>query len=145
PVPDPPADAERVLRSLETEAIPTYAVTTGHLLVWGDGGQVSARAVWPPTDRVAGRGLGANNGSVVLDVTAEDVRMLFTGDIEPEAARGIRRELAGERFDVLKVAHHGSAAQDASLVTGLGARAALIGRGPANSFGHPSRPLPGPL
>ena len=145
PVRDPPADAERVLRSLETERIPTYAVTAGDLLVWGDAGQVSARVVWPPTDRAAGRGLGANNGSVVLDVTVEDVRMLFTGDIEPEAARGIRRELAGERFDVLKVAHHGSAAQDASLVTGLAARAALIGVGADNSFGHPSRTLLGLL
>jgi competence protein ComEC len=145
PVRDPPADAERVLTALATEGIPAYAVTAGDQLVWGDAGQVRAEVVWPPAARAARGGLGANSGSVVLDLTASGVRMLFTGDIEPEAARGVRRELAGERFDVLKVAHHGSAAQDEPLVTGLGARVALIGVGADNSFGHPSRTALGML
>ncbi|USQ77274.1 ComEC/Rec2 family competence protein [Ornithinimicrobium cryptoxanthini] len=153
PVRDPPADAERVLASLQAENIPTYAVTSGDQLVWGDAGRVRAQVVWPPSrpsispgggaptpgGREPDLGRGANNGSVVLDLTVDGVRMLFTGDIEPEAARGVRRAVAGERFDVLKVAHHGSAAQDDGLVTGVGATVALIGVGEDNTFGHPSR------
>lgn len=154
PVRDPPADADKVLGRLTAENIPTYAVTSGDQLVLGDRGQVRAEVVWPPRhlSAVPGEaaapdpgggernpGLGANNGSVVLDLTVDGIRMLFTGDIEPEAARGVRRALAGERFDILKVAHHGSAAQDKALVTGVGATVALIGVGGDNTFGHPSR------
>ena len=148
PVRDPPAEAEEVLADLRDHSIPTYAVTAGDSLVWGDAGQVRAEIVWPPADRAAAGSLGPNDASVVLDlrVDASDpasdedgVRILFTGDIEPLAARGVRATLEGERFDVLKVAHHGSAAQDEALVTGVSADVALIGVGEDNTFGHPSR------
>lgn len=151
PVRDPPAEAEAVLGDLAAVGVPTYAVTSGDSLVWGDSGQVRAEVVWPPPERAGAGSLGANDASVVLDLTAtppgvshedqpaDGIRMLFTGDIEPVAARGVRRALAGEHFDVLKVAHHGSAAQDEALVAGVGAAVALIGVGEDNTFGHPSR------
>ncbi|WP_256837843.1 ComEC/Rec2 family competence protein [Ornithinimicrobium faecis] len=157
PVRDPPADADQVLADLAAANIPTYAVTSGDSLVWGDSGQVRAEVVWPPPERAGSGSLGANDASVVLDLTVstatgdlpqaggrgaepgDGIRMLFTGDIEPGAARGVRRALAGAQFDVLKVAHHGSAAQDESLVTAIGATVALIGVGADNTFGHPSR------
>lgn len=139
PVRDPPGIAEEVLADLAGAGIPTYAVTSGDLMVWGDLGQVSAEVVWPPPERAGSGALGANDASVVLDLRAGGTRMLFTGDIEPAAARGVRRALPGQRFDVLKVAHHGSAAQDEALVTGVGATLALIGVGEDNTFGHPSR------
>lgn len=153
PVRDPPEEADRVLSALAVEGIPTYPVTAGDRLAWGAAGRVTAEVVWPPAERAGSGFLGANDGSVVLDVgvdvshpgqdasTAQGagVRVLFTGDIEPRAARGVRRALEGQRFDVLKVAHHGSAAQDEALVTGLAATVALIGVGEDNTFGHPSR------
>lgn len=151
PVRDPPGDAEQVLADLSAAGVPTYAVTSGDSLAWGDSGQVSAEVVWPPPERAGSSSLGANDASVVLDLTVSrgsgdlggepgaGIRMLFTGDIEPAAARGVRRALGGARFDVLKVAHHGSAAQDEALVTGVGAAVALIGVGEDNTFGHPSR------
>lgn len=144
---DPPAEATAALAMLADEGVPTHAVTAGDSFVWGDAGRVRADVVWPPAERVEAGSLGANDASVVLDLRVRrdtdpadpGVRILFTGDIEPVAARGVRRALEGERFDVLKVAHHGSAAQDEALVTGLGARVALIGVGEDNTFGHPSR------
>ncbi|WP_237565362.1 ComEC/Rec2 family competence protein [Ornithinimicrobium cavernae] len=157
PVRDPPAEAADVLEQLAGAGIPTYAVAAGDRLVWGDSGQVSADVVWPPAEEAGGLSLGANDGSIVLDLTVaappgtsaagiapgggglDRVRVLFTGDIEPAAARGVRRALTGQRFDVLKVAHHGSAAQDEALVTGAAAAVALIGVGEDNTFGHPSR------
>ncbi len=151
PVRDPPAEAAVVLGQLAKAQVPTYAVTSGDHLVWGADGQVRASVVWPPAASAGGLALGANDASVVLDLTvapagargqqepADGIRLLFTGDIEPTAARGVRRALAGAQFDVLKVAHHGSAAQDEALVTGVRARVALIGVGEDNTFGHPSR------
>ena len=44
-------------------------------------------------------------------------------------------------MDVLKVPHHGSRHQDLGLLTGLGARAALVSVGADNDYGHPSEPL----
>lgn len=148
PVRDPPADAQEVLDALAAQEIPTYAVRAGDVLAWGEGAdQVSgtavpavvAQVVSPPAEQAGGLALGANDGSLVLDLTVAGTRILFTGDIEPQAARGVRRALAGQRFDVLKVAHHGSAAQDEALVAGVSARVALIGVGAENTFGHPSR------
>ena len=145
PLQEPPRDAERVLRRLSAEGIPVRAVTAGEQLQLGGGSTgsapVRADVVWP-TEAAAGLtgrpGWGANDASLVLDLTAGDTRMLFTGDIEPRSAAAVRRALAGETFEVLKVAHHGSAAQDDALVTGARARVALIGVGADNTFGHPS-------
>jgi competence protein ComEC len=44
----------------------------------------------------------------------------------------------GRDYDVLKVAHHGSAAQDDRLVRDARAEVALIGVGADNTFGHPA-------
>ena len=64
--------------------------------------------------------------------------MLLTGDVEPEAARAVRDVVVGRDYDVLKVAHHGSAAQDEELVRGARAEVAIIGVGADNTFGHPA-------
>ena len=40
--------------------------------------------------------------------------------------------------DVLKVPHHGSRYQDPGLLTGLGARVALVSVGADNDYGHPA-------
>lgn len=133
PVRDPPVEAERTLALLAEAGVPTHEAVAGQQLAWPG---VRAEVVWPSAQ--TGGGVGANDGSLVLDVTVDETRVLFTGDIEELAARQVGRALAGERFDVLKVAHHGSAVQDTDLVEGIGARVALIGVGADNTFGHPS-------
>jgi len=133
PVRDPPEEAARTLDLLEEAGVPTYPALAGDQLDWQG---VSARVLWPlPTTTAR---TGANDGSVVLDLTSGRTRILFTGDIETMAAAGVRRAVAGERYDVLKVAHHGSAVQDRELVDGLGVWVALIGVGADNTFGHPA-------
>ncbi|MFE2345970.1 ComEC/Rec2 family competence protein [Kitasatospora cineracea] len=58
------------------------------------------------------------------------------------ADRGVARSGPGPpgvgRVDVLKVAHHGSANQDWSLMAALRPRLALISCGAGNSYGHPA-------
>ena len=81
----------------------------------------------------------ANNASLVLLVEVRGVRMLLSGDIEPEAQAMLARTLPDPRVDVLKVPHHGSRYQDPHLLTGLGARLAVVSAGAENDYGHPAR------
>ncbi|KHL12075.1 competence protein ComEC [Mumia flava] len=83
-------------------------------------------------------GTAVNDTSVVLLARTRGVSVLLTGDIEPDAQRRLRLAHPGLRVDVLKVAHHGSAAQDPALLRSLGARWAVIGVGADNTYGHPA-------
>ena len=62
----------------------------------------------------------------------------MAGDMEPEAQQALAAALPGLRVDVLKVPHHGSRYQDPALLTGLGARLALVSVGRDNDYGHPA-------
>lgn len=130
---DPPAEADRALQALAGAGVPTHVVAAGDRLGWGE---AQADVVWPSPQLTSA--IGANDASIVLDLTVRGTRVLFTGDIEELAAAQVGQALAGEHFDVLKVAHHGSAVQDRDLVEGIGARVALIGVGSDNTFGHPT-------
>jgi competence protein ComEC len=78
-----------------------------------------------------------NDASVVLLVETAGIRMLLSGDIEPPAQAALLGENLGA-VDVLKVPHHGSRYQDEELLTGLGARIALVSVGEDNDYGHPA-------
>jgi len=81
---------------------------------------------------------GPNNASVVLLVEVRGVRMLLTGDVEPEAQADLAETLPGLRVDVLKVPHHGSRHQDHDWLVSLGARVAVVSAGADNDYGHPA-------
>jgi competence protein ComEC len=73
---------------------------------------------------------------VVLVATVNGVRLLLTGDVEPEAqhvlvANGV------PPVDVLKVPHHGSKYQDGAFLAAADAEIALVSVGIDNSYGHP--------
>ena len=85
-----------------------------------------------------------NNASLVLR-GPPGMRLLLLGDVEPGAAHqvllALRRDPAyarDPRFDVLKVAHHGSRLQDPQLVAAAHAGVALISVGAGNTYGHPA-------
>lgn len=104
-------------------------------------GDLTLTAVWPPPSAPAagpGDGSTANDASVVLLAEARGVRMLLTGDVEPEGQAAIARTWPGLRVDVLKVPHHGSRYQDEAWLVGLDARVALVSVGADNHYGHPA-------
>jgi competence protein ComEC len=104
-------------------------------------GDVTLQALWPPPDSpTAGPGDGstANEASVVLLVEVHGVRMLLSGDVEPEGQEALAAALPGLRVDVLKVPHHGSRYQDEDWLLSLGARVALVSVGADNDYGHPA-------
>jgi competence protein ComEC len=78
-----------------------------------------------------------NDASLVLLVEVRGVRLLLSGDVEPDAQAALLREPLGQ-VDVLKVPHHGSDHQAPQLLTSLGARVALVSVGEDNDYGHPS-------
>jgi competence protein ComEC len=64
--------------------------------------------------------------------------MMLTGDIEPAAQRALLARGSVPPVDVLKVAHHGSAAQERRLLAAADPRVALISVGDDNDYGHPA-------
>lgn len=106
-------------------------------------GDVSWTVVGPTPDMSAGDepasdGAAVNNTSVVLLAEVRGVRILLTGDVEPEAQQAVLDATSDLEVDVLKVPHHGSASQDPDLFAEVDARFALISVGADNDYGHPA-------
>jgi len=143
---DPPEQADLVLRTAvgHRVRVPEY----GETRVIGD---VTLQVLAPVPGTVtheeaaAGEGSGPNNASIVLLVEVAGIRLLLTGDVEPDAQRAIARAWPGLQVDVLKVAHHGSRYQYLPWLLGLGARLAVVSVGADNDYGHPSPETLGPL
>jgi competence protein ComEC len=81
-----------------------------------------------------------NNASIVLDVRVRGLRLLLLGDVEHEADAAIAGLLPrdGPAFDVVKVAHHGSANLDGALWERIRGRIAVVSVGADNDYGHPA-------
>jgi competence protein ComEC len=109
-------------------------------------GEVKLEVLWPnPVLRdfasVDGDGSSENNRSLVLLVTMNGVRILVTGDIEPEVQRLISEKYDLSDIDILKVPHHGSRFQDLSFISEVSPELSFISVGAGNSYGHPNSEL----
>ncbi|HEU4945987.1 MAG TPA: ComEC/Rec2 family competence protein, partial [Kribbella sp.] len=69
---------------------------------------------------------------------ASGLRILLTGDLEPESQRAVLASGVDLRADVLKVPHHGSGRQEPAFFSATGARLAVISVGVDNDYGHPA-------
>ncbi|MFC6344572.1 ComEC/Rec2 family competence protein, partial [Nocardioides hankookensis] len=111
-------------------------------------GDVTLQALWPPPGSPTdgpGDGSTANEASVVLLAEVHGVRILLTGDVEPEGQAALAQVLPGLTVDVLKVPHHGSRYQDEPWLLSLRARVALVSVGADNDYGHPADSTLDPL
>jgi competence protein ComEC len=141
PVSEPAFQVREVQGWAAAAGIPIQPLYPGDQLQWGS---VQAAVLWPA--RVLHDGSVPNNSSVVLSVDIGGLRVLMLGDVETPAAHqvllALRRDAAygaGGRYDVLKVAHHGSRFQDPTLLAEVRAPVALISVGAGNTYGHPTR------
>jgi competence protein ComEC len=141
PVSEPAFQVREVQALAAAAGVPLQPLYPGDQLRWGS---VQAAVLWPA--RVIHEGSVPNNGSVVLSVDIGGLRVLMLGDVETPAAHqvllALRRDPAygeGNRYDVLKVAHHGSRLQDPTLLAEVRAPVALISVGAGNTYGHPAR------
>lgn len=117
--------------------IPVRPLQTGDVVNWPG---IRVEVLWPKREIDAGS--IQNNASVTLDVRTRGLRLLLTGDIEREAGAAVLGELLrrppGPPFDVLKVAHHGSANQSADLVRFAHPAVAIVSVGADNDYGLPA-------
>jgi competence protein ComEC len=130
---DPPAGVAEV--DAVTDPVPAPYGTVQRV------GDVTLQALWPPPDSPTvgpGDGSTANEASVVLLAEVRGVRLLLTGDVEPEGQAVLARTYPGLTVDVLKVPHHGSRYQDEDWLLSLGARIAVTSVGADNDYGHPA-------
>ncbi|MEU8702887.1 ComEC/Rec2 family competence protein [Streptomyces sp. NPDC048680] len=138
---EPPEQAAFVARTAAAARIPVVRAVPGErrrigVLDW--------QVLWPVGGASAGPAAGPvpqepNDASVTLFVRAGGLTLLLPGDLEPPSQQSLLRNYpALPRVDVLKVAHHGSAHQDAALLRTAHPRFALISVGRDNPYGHPA-------
>ena len=128
-----PAGA-RVLTDLEHGGARTVQAHTGTA---GNLGQSSWRVMWPPRETRAYR--PGNDVSVVMDVRGGGMpTSLFLGDLSasPQASLAASGRL-DPPYDLVKIAHHGSADQDPGLYALIDPAVALLTVGAGNTYGHP--------
>lgn len=127
PVAEPAAGAAATGAALAAAGVPVRAARTG------DRG-TAGTLVWEVP--LAGAGEGANDSSVVLAARTAGLDVLLLGDLE-DAGQAALVPLV-RRTDVVKVAHHGSAAQSRALAERLRPAVALVSSGRGNEYGHPT-------
>ncbi|MEP6630297.1 MAG: ComEC/Rec2 family competence protein [Lapillicoccus sp.] len=138
PVHDPDYQWREVADWARAAGVPVGEVHAGDDLAWPT---LTAHVWWPA--RVIQAGSVPNNASVVMTVETGGLRLLLLGDVEREAAHQVLLALehsarAPPVFDVLKVAHHGSANRDDDLLAYAHAPVALVSVGVGNDYGHPA-------
>ncbi|MER5553024.1 ComEC/Rec2 family competence protein [Streptomyces sp. NPDC002793] len=137
---EPPEQAAFVRRTAAAARVPMVRAVPGERRRTGP---LDWRVLWPAA---AAQGEASahlteepNDSSVTLLVRSGGLTLLLLGDLEPPAQQGVLRgHPALPRVDVLKVAHHGSAHQDAALLRSARPRLALISCGRDNPYGHPA-------
>ncbi|GAA0963655.1 ComEC/Rec2 family competence protein [Kribbella koreensis] len=140
----PPAEYKRVLQLAAQHGIPIRTVTYQEKRTVGP---VSWTSLWPArVPALTGKssktstdeGSPENNASIALMTEVAGLRLLLTGDLEPESQRAVLATGADLRADVLKVPHHGSGQQDPTFIAATRARLAVISAGLNNDYGHPA-------
>jgi len=105
---------------LESLSAPPLVLTTGRKIELDS--QTMLEVLWPPADA----DLRDNDASLVLKVTSQGRTILFTGDIQDVAMRGLLGHPENVICDVLVAPHHGSSEDStARFVAACGAKIIL--------------------
>lgn len=112
-------------------------IVDAHVGMTGSLGGARWRVIWPRANSPAFP--PGNDCSVVVDVRGGGIPpILLLGDLSAAPQRAIAASGALEPpYAIVKVAHHGSADQDAALYEAASPAVALITVGLGNDYGHP--------
>jgi competence protein ComEC len=112
---------------------------------------VYLNCLWPDKEllQALGEASDTNSHSIVLSLHFLDFDLLLTGDLEGMGEKIVTEEIEEEkgrggiiplRYDILKVAHHGSKYSTSNKFLEAAAPAlAIISSGMDNSYGHPHK------
>ncbi|MFG1905333.1 ComEC/Rec2 family competence protein [Kribbella sp. NPDC048928] len=142
----PRAEYDRVMELAARHGVPVRTVAFHEQRVVG---QVQWTTLWPAkvpalpppgtsSATSTDEGSPENNASIAMMVELAGLRILLTGDLEPESQRAVLASGVDLHADVLKVPHHGSAQQDPAFIAAANARLAVISAGRDNDYGHPA-------
>ena len=128
------AEDERLIASFAAGGAATVEASAGQR---GTLGTADWRVLWPRARQAAFP--AGNDASVVIEIEGTDVpRSIFLGDLSATPQRLLAASGAlRPPYEVVKVAHHGSADQDAGLYAALRPAVALFSAGADNDYGHP--------
>lgn len=137
--PDDSSYAQRLIAQLRRGGAEVEQVSRG---ANGGLGEFRWRVLWPPS-RLGGIEPG-NDASVALAFEGVGecgdgcLGSVFLGDLGEQSQSLMLATSRMAAADVVKVAHHGSADQDARLYERLNSRVGLVGVGADNGYGHPA-------
>ncbi|PFG41251.1 competence protein ComEC [Georgenia soli] len=143
PGPEPGGAVEAVLGQLAAARVPVDRPVVGDTTVRGRAGDVAWEVLGPGADAVgvAAGDAAVNDLSLVVSLEAPGLRALALGDVELDGQARLARRLRAAPvapYDVVVMAHHGSARQDERLAALLAPRLTLVSVGQDNDYGHPS-------
>lgn len=102
------------------------------------GEDIDLRIIYPSMDITNKEGLSLNNSSIVSQLQYNEVKFLFTGDIEREIEYEIITNESDLKSNVLKAAHHGSASSNTNeFIEKVSPQYVVIQSGLDNEYGHP--------
>ena len=145
---------------LSRRGVRVLGVEQGETIKVGESGELKFEVLWPPEVKyeylavfsdeiestVREQILGAsakqgdvNERSVVLMLTLDNYRALFTGDSGFQAEKGMLEQGLVSNIDYLKVGHHGSKySTNGEFLDKLLPSVAVISVGAKNRYGHPT-------
>jgi competence protein ComEC len=132
--------------ALSHELLKTIGKTQVETVTLYEGKQMNlGHNIWitvlnPPQNLLKGTEDDANNNSIVLRLSWNDVSFLLTSDMGKDAERYLTSERADLHSDILKVGHHGSKGSTSDeFLAIVNPSAAVISCGAVNRFGHPNK------
>jgi len=126
---------QNLMGKVKKEKIMVEVATAGQS--WRCGSDLQLAILSPPAGLIKGDGSELNNNSLVLLLTYQEVKVLFTGDLEDAAVLDLLSRYPELKADLLQIPHHGGylPSMDRLLET-VQPDLAIIQVG-INSFGHP--------
>jgi competence protein ComEC len=133
----PEYEVQQVRRLAQEHGIPVASPSVG---VRAQVGEVALEVLGPvvPPPATEEESSAENDSSLVMMATTSGLKILLTGDVEPDGQAAMLARGVDLHADVLKVPHHGSARQDPAFFAATGARLAIASAGRDNDYGHPA-------
>ena len=127
-------DIKKVIEIANLENIKTYFLNRGDKILKN---KVEIECIYP-NDNTVFDDEDKNNSSMVLTLKYHDFDIFFAADIDENAEQKILEYNILKKYDILKVAHHGSKnSTGIEFINAINPEISIVSCGENNIFGHP--------